>query len=240
VNSHNDIIVVGHRGWREAYPENTAAGFEAAIGVGADVLECDVHMTADGDIAVIHDDTVDRTTDGTGAVKDMTMRELKDLDAGRWFDERFAGERIPSLGELVEIARGRAGLSVEVKDERRELIDLLAGKLAGFDGRLVVHGFDEGFIADFKKAQPAYRTGLLVANAEPESGELARSLGCDAIHPGWWKMNQALIARYRDLRLEIMVWTAKNRDECRRLVDLGPDAIGTDCPDVLLEVLGRT
>jgi len=234
-----DIIVVGHRGWRAAYPENTAAGFEAAIAVGADVLECDIHMTADRECAVIHDETVDRTTDGSGPVSGKTLAELKRLDAGSWFAPRFAGERLLSLEELVELARGRAGLAVELKDERPEIIPLVAGALEGFPGRLVVHSFHAELVRGFKKAHPEFKTGLLVSKADRESGELAVDLGCDAIHPGWWQLTPELMEGYRSLGLETMVWTAKDRAECERLAAFEPDAIGTDCPDELLDVLGR-
>jgi glycerophosphoryl diester phosphodiesterase len=239
VTERRRMRVVGHRGWRGAYPENTRAGFEAAIGIGADVLECDVHMTADGELVVIHDDTVDRTTDGSGNVHEMTVAELKGLDAGSWYGPEFAGERIMTLAELTELARGRAGLAVEVKDDLRELIPLLAAALEGYPDPLVVHSFHGEFVRLYKSAHPETKTGLLVGKAGRESGDLAKSLGCDAIHPGWWALDRDIMAHYRSLGLGTLVWTAKTRDECQRIIALEPDAIGTDCPDGLLKILGR-
>lgn len=107
--------VVGHRGACEVAPENTLASFERAWRDGADIVEMDVRLSADGQVVVFHDATVDRTTDGTGEVAAMTVAELKRLDAGRWFDPRFAGERVPTLREVFDWAAGKIGLLLELK-----------------------------------------------------------------------------------------------------------------------------
>ena len=109
------IDVIAHRGASAYAPENTLAAFELAIEQGADWFELDTHMSADYEIICIHDATVDRTTDGTGAVRDMTIEELKALDAGSWKDEAYAGERLPTLGEALDLAKGRIGVYVELK-----------------------------------------------------------------------------------------------------------------------------
>src|SRR5919206_925556 len=105
-------LLGGHRGNAAECPENTLASFRSAIELGVDVIECDVHRAEDGGLAVIHDHLLDRTTDGSGLVRDQTMAELKRFDAGSWKDARFAGERIPSLEEVLEVARGKAGVAV--------------------------------------------------------------------------------------------------------------------------------
>src|SRR2546429_9040441 len=101
------ILLGGHRGNPDEYPENTLASFRSAIELGVDVIECDVHRSEDGALPVIHDPLVDRTTDGSGLVRDFSMAELKRFDAGSWKDSKFAGERIPSLDEVLEVAKGR-------------------------------------------------------------------------------------------------------------------------------------
>src|SRR5690606_40107102 len=103
---------VAHRGARAEGPENTLAAIRLALEKGADGFELDVHRTRDGHLVVCHDETVDRTTDGTGAIGAMTLAELKRLDAGRWFDERFAGERIPTLDEVWALAEEAGGLQI--------------------------------------------------------------------------------------------------------------------------------
>lgn len=115
------IWAIAHRGASDKAPENTLVAFERALEQGADALECDVHLSADGEVIVIHDETVDRTTDGHGPVAEMTVAELQRLDAGSWKDRRFAGQRIPTLSEVSELARGRAQLFIELKGASPEL-----------------------------------------------------------------------------------------------------------------------
>ncbi|MGC8875140.1 MAG: glycerophosphodiester phosphodiesterase [Chloroflexia bacterium] len=115
------IWAIAHRGASDKAPENTLVAFERALELGADALECDVHLSADGEVMVIHDETVDRTTDGHGTVSGMTLAELQQLDAGSWKDRRFAGQRIPTLAEVTELVRGRAQLFVELRGTSPEL-----------------------------------------------------------------------------------------------------------------------
>src|SRR5438552_15213509 len=110
------MLVAGHRGKPGEFPENTLASFRSAIELGVDVIELDVHRSEDGGLPVIHDHLLDRTTDGSGLVRDHTMAELKRFDAGSWKDPGFAGERIPSLDEVLALARGQVGVAIEIKN----------------------------------------------------------------------------------------------------------------------------
>lgn len=107
--------VIAHRGATLEAPENTLAAFRWAIALGADLIELDVHQTADGHPVVIHDETVDRTTNGSGLVRDMTLREVRGLDAGSWLGVDFSGERVPTLSEVLELTAGQIGLAIEIK-----------------------------------------------------------------------------------------------------------------------------
>ena len=109
------MLNIAHRGASGRFPENTLAAFAAAIEAGAQMCELDVQLTRDGAVVVMHDDTVDRTTDGRGAVRGMTLEELKRLDAGVRFGNEFSGERIPTLEEVFALTRGRCGLNIEIK-----------------------------------------------------------------------------------------------------------------------------
>lgn len=113
--SHKRPWIIGHRGAPRAAPENTLSSFELAIRQGADLVELDLHLSTDKQLVVIHDDTVDRTTDGTGPVGDLSLAELRALDAGSWVHPKFCGEQIPTLSEALELSAGRAGLVVELK-----------------------------------------------------------------------------------------------------------------------------
>src|SRR5512136_2058667 len=110
------VLRVGHRGARGHAPENTLASFDLAVEMGVNVVETDVHLSKDGEVVLIHDHTVDRTTNGHGFVKDLTLAELKQLDAGAWFDPRFAGEGVLTLGELLAWAHNRVGVAIEIKN----------------------------------------------------------------------------------------------------------------------------
>ena len=120
--------VIAHRGFSGAAPENTIASVRAAINVGADMAEIDVTLTSDGYIVVIHDETLDRTTDGSGEVFQFTLAELQELDAGSWFDRSFAGEPIPTLDQVLDEVEGRILLNVEIKSEAvdRGIVDKVA------------------------------------------------------------------------------------------------------------------
>src|SRR5207247_3570348 len=109
-------LLGGHRGNPDEYPENTLASFRSAIELGVDVIECDVHRSEDGGLPVIHDHLLDRTTNGSGLVRDHTMAELKRFDAGSWKDARFKDERIPSIDEVLALARGQVGVAMEIKN----------------------------------------------------------------------------------------------------------------------------
>src|SRR5438552_15029317 len=110
------MLLAGHRGNPDECPENTLASFNSAIELGVDLIECDVHRPEDGGLPVIHDHLLDRTTNGSGLVRDHTMAELKRFDAGRWKDPRFKGERIPSLDEVLAVAKGQVGVTIEIKN----------------------------------------------------------------------------------------------------------------------------
>lgn len=111
------IMVIAHRGFSGQAPENTLASFQKAVELGSDMIELDVRFSKDGQVVVIHDDTIDRTTNGRGKVADYTLKELKQFDAGSWFAPQFSGERIPTLKEVLELVKGKVLVNIEIKDE---------------------------------------------------------------------------------------------------------------------------
>src|SRR5690606_9559351 len=110
------VMVIAHRGFSGAAPENTLAAFRKGIEIGSDMIELDVHLSRDGELVVIHDETLERTTNGKGRVADNTLMELKDLDAGSSFAPQFSGEKIPTLIEVIELAKGRVLVNIEIKN----------------------------------------------------------------------------------------------------------------------------
>ncbi len=235
------MLVIGHRGWPQEFPENTLVGLQAAIDLGVDMVEVDVHLSKDGHIVAMHDENVKRTTDGRGSIRKMTLSRIRKLDAGSWHSHKFKGQRVPTLEEVLSLVSSRAGLAVEVKypDERTEALDeKLIPMLAGFPGQLLVLSFDPDYLKAFKRKAPHLKTGFL-CQARDKMLEVAVQANCDGIHPHWRRLNGDMTTAAHQEGLTITTWTAKDRKDCEAMLRLDVDGIATDCPDVLLNLLSR-
>lgn len=150
MDDRNNIIVAGHRGYKTKYPENTLISFKKALDVGVDMIEFDLNLTKDHKLVVIHDEKVDRTTNGSGYVRDMLLCEVKELDAGVWFDEAFKGERVPTFEEFLETVSVKKDLlfNVEIKEKTFETVDKTVDTLKAFDviDRCVMTCFDANIV----------------------------------------------------------------------------------------------
>ena len=155
MDGKKNIIVAGHRGYRAKYPENTLISFQKALELGVDMIEFDLNLTRDKKLVVIHDGKVDRTTNGTGFVRDLTLDEIKKLDAGAWFSEEFAGQKIPTLEELLVLISCNKDLllNVEIKEKTFETVDLTVETLKryGVIDRCVITCFDANILKYVKK-----------------------------------------------------------------------------------------
>jgi len=240
------IVVTAHRGFSGQYPENTPAAFRAAIAAGADMVELDVHLTRDDEVVVIHDDTLERTTDGKGAVADRTLAELKRLDAGSWFAPRFAGERIPALAEVLALTRGRIRVNIELKKGKRafpytmeELADrtLAVVEGAGMADQVLFSSFDPVAVDRVRSVRPRLPIALIVDKPwetpeDPGGGTRYPALNCRTT-----VLTEANIRRARAEKIEVHVWTVNTREAMERFIALGVDGIITNHPDRLMELL---
>ena len=230
------ILVIAHRGASGDAPENTLAAFDLAIEQGADVVEVDVHMTADGHPVVIADDTVDRTTNGSGQVRTKTLTELKELDAGSWFDSRFAGERIPTLDEVVVWARGRATLAIEIKNipHRHRGIEASTTGVLERRGALADHevfSFDHQCVQRIKAREPEVFTGVCY-NADPvDHPALAAAASATALHPMFHHLRSEVVRDAHAAGLLVFPWTVDADQDIRDMVLLGVDGITTNYPE---------
>jgi glycerophosphoryl diester phosphodiesterase len=237
-------LVIGHRGASADAPENTIASFELALEQGADGIELDVHLSADEQPVVIHDFTLERTTDGAGPVGAHRVRELKRLDAGGWRDRRFRGQRVQTLQEVLERFRDRARFWIELKGG--------AAVYPGIEERVVsmveiydvvdqalVQSFDHAAIARVRTLNREIRVGALVAQAPLDPG-LLRPEAVSAICPGAPVLTEELLAVIRRAGLECYVWTVNEPALMDRLVDWGVSGIITDRPGLLRARLGRS
>lgn len=236
-------LVCAHRGRSGVAPENTLAAFEAAVDLGADFLELDVRRSADGEIVCMHDATVDRTTDGTGAVADLTLAELRALDAGSWKDDRYAGERIPLLSEVLAQIAPRLVVDIEIKQRgiAPQVVELI--RAADAVRRVTVISFDGGDIRAAKDAEPTLACGLITSG--PGEGPdavlalIASALGAGAnfisCHHG--AVTPALVRTCHLAGLVLMAWTMDAPEDIARMIDLQVDALVSNYPERVLELL---
>ena len=247
------MFVVGHRGALALAPENTIAAFESGLRVGVDAVEFDVQRTADGVPIVIHDDTLDRTTNGTGRVRDQTVAAIRPLDAGSHFAPRFAGERVPSLGDLLEWARPRSvGLVLELKQPApasavhrddglvSSVLELVRSN--NLLDRTLTISFDHPSIAQLLVQEPAARTALLTdgpALVDPLAPVRAVP-GTLGLHVRWPWVSVALSAGAHAAGMHVHAWGLGRPisvDAVRRLVAFGVDSLSADAPDELIALL---
>jgi glycerophosphoryl diester phosphodiesterase len=229
-------LIVGHRGAMGHAPENTLASYELAVSMGVDMVECDVHLSADGVPVVLHDHTLDRTTNGKGLVCEHTAAELQALDAGSWRDPQFAGQRLPTLDGLLAWCRGRVPLSIELKngpvfyDGLAEAIVDLVRKHDMLE-RANVISFDHAAIARVKQLEPRLSAGILFAALLVDAPAAARAANADAILPGHHFATADVITQAHAADLAVSVWTVDDPALARRLAADGVDAIATNYPD---------
>ncbi len=236
-------LVIAHRGASADAPENTIVAFELALEQGADGIELDVHLSADEHPVVIHDFTLERTTDGAGPVSEHTVRELKRLDAGGWRDRRFRGQRVQTLQEVLERFRDRARFWVELKGGSAlypGIEDRVVSLLEIYDvvDRALVQSFDHEAIARIRATSPEIRVGALVAQA-PLDATLLRPGAANAICPGAHVLTENVLATIRGADLECYVWTVNEPAQMDRLAGWGVNGIITDRPGVLRARLGQ-
>lgn len=231
------VLNIAHRGASGGYPENTLAAFAAAIEVGAAMCELDVHLTGDGVPVVIHDETIERTTDRKGAVAAMTLRELRKADAGIRFAAQFAGERIPTLEEVFRLTAGRCGLNIELKGEGTEAA--VCGLLALHDAiaTTIVSSFDWPMIGRVRAIDPRIRIGLLAQRGARRLLDEADAMGAVAIHPRVDMITAELCSAAHRQNLKVYTWTCDDPVEMRQVIAAGVDGIITNYPDRLSSVL---
>ena len=232
-------LVLGHRGDSAHAPANTVAAFRAADGAGAQGVELDVHLTADGVPVVIHDGGVDATTDGHGHVRDMTLREIQQLDAGSYFDAAFTGERIPTLAEALAAMGDRMRVNIELKPQAkgtRELEQAVAKVVVESDmqTRVWFSSFKPYSLHQIRQFAPDIPCALLVSPVTLSSLLLAPVTPMEAIHVHYSMCSQWLIDTAHRLGLRVGVWTVDDVGVAAQLWSYGVDAIITNDPAKLL------
>jgi glycerophosphoryl diester phosphodiesterase len=222
--------IMGHRGSPADEPENTLASFRRALAVGVAAVELDVQLTKDGRLAVIHDETLDRTTNGRGPVQDFTLAELKKLDAGR-------GEPVPSLEEVFDLVQGQAHLVVELKQPvaAGPLLDFFQARRA-FASAIII-SFWHPALKALKQAEPRLNTGVLMVGCPADPVGLARAADADALILQYAYVTQELVAAAHNHGLLVYVWNIDDIDTLKPYLTMNLDGIGSNRPGVLIEYL---
>jgi len=223
------MIVIGHRGMRFVEPENTLRAIERALKCGVDAVEVDVRMTRDGRLVLMHDETVDRTTNGKGRVRDLTFNEVRRLDAGK-------GERVPTLEEALEAVKGRAKLVIEIKED-----DIVKRVVEAVDSHemwreVILISFHHPAVLQVKQLRPEAETGVIFVCEPVEPQELALRARAEWIAPGLTYTTERLVLRAHERGIRVNTWVVNTKEELVRARSLGVDAVTTDRPDIMVSL----
>lgn len=232
--------IIGHRGCAAHEPENTMRSFKRAVELGAHLLECDVHLSRDGKLVVIHDDTVDRTTGAKGLVSALTLVELQQLDAGR-------GEKIPLLDELLDwlIGQEGIGLAIEIKPSANPdavtRATVAAVRERGLSERVIIISFDQKAISASRRFASEIFTGFLYHDTErvPDPVAMAQLLKASALLPYVGLVTRELVDAAHLKGLLVFTWTANTPEQIEKAFDARVDGIASDAPDIVAHEIVR-
>ena len=249
--------VISHRGANLVAPQNTIEAFRKSIEIGCDGFETDIHLTKDGIPVVCHNFTIDETSNGVGAIKNMTLEELRQFDFGSYKGEEFKGVKIPTLDEFLEVSASMGDkmkvLDIELKSEHfgeagTELAEktIDAVKNHGLFDKLLISSFDPALLVVCKKVDKNCKTGILYSpnhmislKIAPRPVSFAREIGADALHPFHMLVNRLYVERAHRAGLQVNPWTVNKDSTAKHLIDLGVDGIISDDPGLINSLLDK-
>ena len=241
------FLTIAHRGASAYYPENTLSAFKAAIEMEADMMELDILLSKDGKIVVIHDETLDRTTNGSGLVADQSLAELKQLDAGSWFAKKFKDEPIPTLREALELAKDSIYVNIEIKTEAvtdqpfggieekaLKLVDILQMR-----DQVIFSSFDYRAITHLKQIDPEIPVAVLYNKSQKNSlnpSALVDSLQVDGFNCSHKQLSTKWMRNTNSAGIPVLVYTVNRELKMQTLIKRGVAGIFSDKPDMLKRV----
>ncbi|WP_294818183.1 glycerophosphodiester phosphodiesterase family protein [uncultured Flavobacterium sp.] len=225
------ILKIGHRGAKGHMAENTLASFRKALEMGVDGIELDVHVCATGELVVIHDFTVDRTTNGSGEVHKMTLAELKNLAVEGSHD-------IPTLSEVMKLCKTKCVVNIEMKGRHTALplavfIERLVGKGGWHYEDLIVSSFQREELEAMSKANPEVHLGILTQASMKEAWDWAEAFKAKAIHPHFSLLTESNVRKVQDAGYKVYTWTVNETTDIARMKEYGVDGIMSDYPERL-------
>ncbi len=242
---NSSTLVYAHRGASGYAPENTMAAFRKAVELGSHGIECDVQVTRDGKLIVCHDETLDRTTNGKGFIKDCDYEYIKGLDAGGWFGEKFKSERVPLLSELLRLVKDNGLiLNIELKSgivQYPGIEEKVIAETASFGllDKVIISSFNHYSIKRCKEIDPSVCTGILYMEGLFEPWNYMKTVGCDCAHPFHMALVPEIAEGLKAEGYRINVFTVNDPRAAVKAEAMGVDGIITNYPDKILEALRR-
>lgn len=237
-------MVVAHRGASGEAPENTLASFSLALDQGADAVEFDIHQTSDGKLIVMHDESLERTTNGSGMILQKTFSELKELDAGLWYSQKYKGERIPSLEDAIGFIAPRGFALVEVKHgsdiypEIENNIATLMSSLSDHKRRTVFISFDPFILTKLREIDPELSTGLLTADPPDEYMDVAQESRIQCFLPRWERLKKESVQILHEHGYSVHPWVMDRKEDVEKVLSMRPDSISSNHPGMLSKLIG--
>jgi len=236
-------LVCAHRGVSAHFPENTLVAIEEAARIGAPMTEIDVRRTSDGHIVLMHDETVDRTTNGSGAVPNLTLEDIRRFDAGAWKGGQFAGEEVPTLADVLDLCRDSGMfLCIEIKqyDIAADVVGLLEAH--GMADSTIVISFSFDTVCDVRQANCCVATGWLTAQIEPARlDDMIRRVladGIPVISALYTQVTPEVVERCRLRGITLYAWTIDDEATARTYAEMGVDVLASNRPQEIMQAIG--
>ena len=246
-------LVIAHRGSSGLAPENTLAAIQKSIDSGVDMIEVDLHLSKEGEVIILHDATLERTTNGSGEARDFTMEELQQLDAGSWFSEAFTGEKIPILSEVFELVQGKIVLLLELKKGEKGLYEGIEKAVVdqvrayGLEKQVVLQSFESEVVDELVRIAPDMEVhklyvgrlpGIPIYNDEAyKRGDVLHYPGVAAINSYYKLLHRRTVHQAHKIGKKVYVYTVNEEADMNKMIDYGVDGIITNYPDRLIEIL---
>ncbi len=244
IDQFSPPIIFGHRGASKYAPENTLSSFKSAFEQGALAIELDVMLSADEELIIIHDSTVDRTTNGCGKVNELSLDSLKKLDAGNKFSTKFKGEKIPTLEEVFDLTMGKYLINIELKNYHTpgdHLVEKVHESVVKrkMNNSVIFSSFLPGNLIKIRKLLPEVPSALLTLEGWVGKLELSpflKFLSPHFIHPDYRLIDEKFIQREHTRHRRVNVWTVDKEDDLRNFINAGVDGIITNDPILALKI----
>lgn len=233
------LIIYAHRGASGYCPENTMASFKKALDLHSEGIELDVHLSKDNKIIVCHDFTIDRTTNGTGFIKNMTLAQLQSYDYGSWFSEEFEGEKVPLLSDVLELIKDTdVILNIEIKAGSTyypNMEKILLDQVISYDllHNIIISSFDHYALYECKKINKDVKTAILYGSNLYQPWEYAKAIHADALHPNYITVSDHLVDNCKKNNLLLNPYTVDSHDIAKKFNHMDVSGLITNYPDII-------